>query len=199
MRRRSECRSHVASLATSISHAISPPSRHEQGETLHELGLAWRLLPSSGGVLIGDDWGWPGVHADLLSFAACLGSAGPQALSASSAPSAPPVSSAPSAPSAPSTLTAPSTCPAPRHLGTSAPRHLGTSAPRHLGRRLRMPRRSAGCSGRRGCSRSAASSRRPPRSCATSSSTGSARTSILAASACAAHTRSSCSAWASGC
>ena len=97
---------------------------------MHELGLAWRLLPSSGGVLIGDDWGWPGVHADLLSFAACLGSAGPQALSASSAPSAPPVSSAPSAPSAPSTLTAPSTCPAPRHLGTSAPRHLGTSAPR---------------------------------------------------------------------
>ena len=33
-------------------------SAHEQGETLHELVLAWRLLPSSGGVLVGDDWGW---------------------------------------------------------------------------------------------------------------------------------------------
>ena len=93
---------------------------------MHELGLAWRLLPSSGGVLIGDDWGWPGVHADLLSFAACLGSAGPQAL---------PAPSAPSAPAAPSTLTAPSTRPAPRHLGTSVPRQA-TAHATEIGRLL---------------------------------------------------------------
>jgi len=54
-------------------------SAHEQGETLHELVLAWSLLPPTGGVLIGDDWGWSGVHTDLLAFTACLGHAGPQA------------------------------------------------------------------------------------------------------------------------
>jgi hypothetical protein len=42
---------------------------------VRRLTLAWALLPATGGVLFGDDWGWPGVHTDVLAFAACLGRA----------------------------------------------------------------------------------------------------------------------------
>ena len=63
-----------------LPQVIYLDSAHEQGETLHELTVAWSLLPSTGGVLFGDDWGWTGVHADLLAFLACLGRAGPLAV-----------------------------------------------------------------------------------------------------------------------
>ena len=42
-------------------------SAHLQGETYLELELYWTLL-QSGGILIGDDWGWPSVRCDVLRF-----------------------------------------------------------------------------------------------------------------------------------
>lgn len=46
-------------------------SAHEKGETYLELTHAWDLLPS-GGILVGDDWPWEGVSADVKRFAAEL-------------------------------------------------------------------------------------------------------------------------------
>lgn len=42
-------------------------SAHEPMETLIELRKAWDLL-ESGGVLFGDDWGWPSVRNDVVEF-----------------------------------------------------------------------------------------------------------------------------------
>jgi hypothetical protein len=44
-------------------------SAHLEGETYVELELYW-LLIQDGGVLIGDDWGWPSVRCDVLLFTA---------------------------------------------------------------------------------------------------------------------------------
>ena len=61
-----------------LPQVIYLDSAHDQGETFNELQLAWAALPR-GGLLFGDDWGWDGVHHDVLLFAQCLGPAGAQA------------------------------------------------------------------------------------------------------------------------
>mmetsp|Transcript_39812 Transcript_39812/g.128878 ORF Transcript_39812/g.128878 Transcript_39812/m.128878 type:complete len:284 (+) Transcript_39812:243-1094(+) len=44
---------------------------HEEGETLLEVRRAFELL-APGGVLLGDDWDWPAVRQDVLTFAGGL-------------------------------------------------------------------------------------------------------------------------------
>jgi len=62
-----------------LPQAIYLDSSHEEGETFMELATAWRALPP-GGVLFGDDFeAFPGVRADVLTFAACLPPATPTA------------------------------------------------------------------------------------------------------------------------
>lgn len=51
----------------SLPQIIYLDSAHELGETLLELRVAWSLLPE-GGVLFGDDWGWPAVRTDVSLF-----------------------------------------------------------------------------------------------------------------------------------
>ena len=51
-----------------LPEVIFLDSAHEEVETLAELHLAWRLL-SAGGILMGDDFDWPGVRNDLIKFA----------------------------------------------------------------------------------------------------------------------------------
>merc|ERR1719387_2801945 len=46
-------------------------SAHEEDETFMELQNAWDTL-RDGGVLFGDDWGWPAVHNDVTKFAQSL-------------------------------------------------------------------------------------------------------------------------------
>lgn len=43
-------------------------SAHEEGEVFVEVSRAFELL-APGGLLLGDDWGWPAVQADVLRFA----------------------------------------------------------------------------------------------------------------------------------
>lgn len=47
-------------------------SAHEAGEVFLELQLAWEAV-SPGGIVFGDDWAFPEVRHDVLSFAATLG------------------------------------------------------------------------------------------------------------------------------
>lgn len=46
-------------------------SAHEAGEVFLELQLAWEAV-SPGGIVFGDDWAFPAVRHDVLSFAATL-------------------------------------------------------------------------------------------------------------------------------
>ena len=51
-----------------LPEVIFLDSAHEEVETLAELHLAWSLL-SPGGILMGDDFNWPGVSIDVIKFA----------------------------------------------------------------------------------------------------------------------------------
>lgn len=51
-----------------LPEVIYHDAAHETGETLLELQTAWSIL-APGGVLFGDDWGWPGVRGDVQAFA----------------------------------------------------------------------------------------------------------------------------------
>lgn len=43
-------------------------SAHQEKETFLEIDQSWEIL-ESGGVLFGDDWGWPGLSGDVKKFA----------------------------------------------------------------------------------------------------------------------------------
>ena len=49
-------------------HIIYLESAHEAEEIYTELNIAWSVVPC-GGLLFGDDWGWPAVKNDVLKFA----------------------------------------------------------------------------------------------------------------------------------
>jgi hypothetical protein len=52
---------------SSLPSVIYLDSAHEPDETLLELQNCWAVL-GSGGILMGDDWGWPAVRNDVLRF-----------------------------------------------------------------------------------------------------------------------------------
>ena len=52
---------------SALPEVIFLDSAHEPDETLMEIQKCWSLLPT-GGVLIGDDWGWDSVRLDALKF-----------------------------------------------------------------------------------------------------------------------------------
>ena len=55
-----------------VPQIIYLDSAHEAGETLMELGAAWELLETHGGVIFGDDWQWPAVRRDVSWMASCV-------------------------------------------------------------------------------------------------------------------------------
>lgn len=61
-------RLHAARRIAELPSVIYLDSAHEPDETLLELRNAWELLPP-GGLLMGDDWGWEAVRADVSRFA----------------------------------------------------------------------------------------------------------------------------------
>lgn len=52
----------------SLPEVIYLDSAHEFDETFIELKTAWRLLPS-GGIIVGDDWSWEAIEAEVTNFA----------------------------------------------------------------------------------------------------------------------------------
>ena len=60
-------RLYIQKRISEIPTFIYLDSAHEPDETYLELVNAWRLLPS-GGVLLGDDWGWDAVRNDVYNF-----------------------------------------------------------------------------------------------------------------------------------
>ena len=60
-------RLYIQKRISEIPTFIYLDSAHEPEETYLELVNAWRLLPS-GGVLLGDDWGWDAVRNDVYNF-----------------------------------------------------------------------------------------------------------------------------------
>ena len=53
---------------SSLPDVIYLDSAHEPDETFLELTSCWDLL-RPGGVLLGDDWGWEAISADVTRFA----------------------------------------------------------------------------------------------------------------------------------
>jgi hypothetical protein len=51
-----------------LPEVIYLDAAHEADETFLEVRTSWALLPE-GGALLGDDWDWPAVRADVLRFA----------------------------------------------------------------------------------------------------------------------------------
>ena len=52
----------------SLPQVIYLDSSHQEKETFIEIDQSWQIL-EKGGVLFGDDWGWPGLSGDVKSFA----------------------------------------------------------------------------------------------------------------------------------
>lgn len=51
-----------------LPEVIYLDSSHQEKETFLEMDQSWALL-KDGGVLFGDDWGWPGLSSDVKKFA----------------------------------------------------------------------------------------------------------------------------------
>jgi predicted O-methyltransferase YrrM len=57
-----------------ISHlpeVIYLDSSHQEKETFLEIDQSWEIL-EKGGILFGDDWGWPGLSSDVKKFASVV-------------------------------------------------------------------------------------------------------------------------------